>query len=315
MPAQTTILPKTAPVPDRPILYLGAYATLYASLLIAMHRHLGFELAEPLLVLAIMGVWFSSLAWFVTRKAVPLSFAVMQPARESQMLLLYLLPLTAYLAWGRNLLGRWAIPEPRLSVVILLIKLLMFVAVPAVILLLIWKYRWQELFVFRSAARHWPAALWMSVAMIGFQSVFGRGPTDIRESGFSPRVLVTAAPLIYLFLLLEVGLVEEFFFRVLLQSRLAAWLKSETAGIVGMSILFGLAHAPGLYYRAVATHEALGGRPSWLMAIGYSIVITSTAGFFLGVLWMRTRNLLLLMVVHAAGDLLPNLVPMLKNWA
>jgi len=50
------------------------------------------------------------------------------------------------------------------------------------------------------------------------------------------------------------------------------------------------------------------------MAIGYSVVITSVAGFFLGVLWMRTRNLLLLMAVHAAGDLVPNFVPMLKNW-
>ena len=42
------------------------------------------------------------------------------------------------------------------------------------------------------------------------------------------------------------------------------------------------------------------------MAIGYSIVITSVAGFFLGVLWARTRNFLVLVLVHAAADLLPN---------
>ena len=279
-----------------------------------MHGYLGFDLGEPLLVLAVMGLGFSALAWLVTRKLVPLPFAVMQPARETATLLIYLVPLTAYLAWGRNLLGRFAIPEPRLSVAILLIKLLLFVAIPATLLLIGWKYRGRELFVFQGSGRHWRAALWMSVAMIAFQCLFGRGLTEIRQSGFSPGVLAVGAPLIYLFLLLEVGLVEEFFFRVLLQSRLAAWLKSEAAGIVGMSILFGLAHAPGFYYRAGATQEALGQHASWLLAIGYSIVITSVAGFFLGVLWMRTRNLLLLMIVHAAGDFVPNFVPMLKNW-
>lgn len=314
MSTQTAILPQTHPAPASPGIYLGVYAVLYVALLTAMHRNFGFELAEALLVLAVMGVGFSSLAWLVTRKAVPLTFAVMQPARESLTLLLYLVPLAAYLAWGRNLLGRFAIPELRLSVFVLLIKLAIFVAVPAAILVLIWKYRWQELFAFRGATRHWRAAAWMSAAMIAFQCIFGRGLDDIRHSGFSTGIFAFGAPFIYMFLLLEVGLVEEFFFRVLLQSRLAAWLKSEMAGIVAMSILFGLAHAPGFYYRAAATHEALGGHPSWLMAIGYSIVITSTAGFFLGVLWMRTRNLLLVMIVHAAGDFIPNFVPMLKSW-
>jgi len=314
MSTQTAILPQTKPAPTWPGIYLGAYAALYAALLTAMHRSFGFELTEPLLVLAVMGIGFSSLAWLVTRKALPLPFAVMQPSQESVTLLAYLLPLAAYLAWGRGLLGRFAIPEPRLSVVVLLIKLAIFVLTPAAILLLIWKYRWPELFVFRHAARHWQAAAWMSAAMIAFQCIFGRGLDDIRHSGFSPRIFAIGAPFIYLFLLVEVGLVEEFFFRVLLQSRLAAWLKSEMAGVVAMSILFGLAHAPGFYYRAAATHEALGGNPSWLMAVGYSIVITSTAGFFLGVLWMRTRNLLLLMIVHAAGDFIPNFVPMLKSW-
>ncbi len=126
--------------------------------------------------------------------------------------------------------------------------------------------------------------------------------------------LVVGAPLCYAWLVLEVGLVEELFFRALLQSRLSVWLRSETGGIVLASLLFGLAHAPGLYYRTGKTLEAVGARPSWLMAVGYSVVVTSVAGFFLGVLWSRTRNLLLVMAVHAAGDLVPNLVPMLRNW-
>jgi membrane protease YdiL (CAAX protease family) len=48
------------------------------------------------------------------------------------------------------------------------------------------------------------------------------------------------------------------------------------------------------------------------MAVGYSIVLTSLAGLFLGVLWMRTKNFAVLVIVHAAGDLLPNLVPWIR---
>ena len=108
------------------------------------------------------------------------------------------------------------------------------------------------------------------------------------------------------------GVVEEFFFRVLLQSRLSAALRSELGGIVLMSLIFGLVHAPGLYLRTSATQEGLAAHPSLLMAVGYSIVITSVAGFFLGVLWARTRNFLVLILVHAATDLLPNTLPTLR---
>ena len=50
------------------------------------------------------------------------------------------------------------------------------------------------------------------------------------------------------------------------------------------------------------------------MAVGYSVVVTSVAGFFLGLLWARTKNLAVLVFVHAAGDLLPNILPTLQAW-
>jgi membrane protease YdiL (CAAX protease family) len=53
---------------------------------------------------------------------------------------------------------------------------------------------------------------------------------------------------------------------------------------------------------------ALGGQG----AVGYSIVMTSLTGLFLGVLWMRTKNFVVLVIVHAAGDLLPNLAPWMR---
>jgi membrane protease YdiL (CAAX protease family) len=219
--------------------------------------------------------------------------------------------LAAYLTWGHNPIQT----EPGKSVAGLAIKLLLFVFIPALLFRLRWAYRWSELVVVNQEARRhlWPA-VWMSLILVAFQLVFGRGLGDIRHSGLPSHAFVLGIPLVFLFLLVEVGLVEEFFFRVLLQSRLAAWLKSEIGGIVLMSLLFGLAHAPGLYLRTGATLEGVGAHPSLLMAVGYSIVVTSVAGFFLGVLWARTRNLLLVMAVHAAGDFVPNLVPMLKIW-
>ena len=91
-------------------------------------------------------------------------------------------------------------------------------------------------------------------------------------------------------------------------------LRSQAGGIVLASLLFGLAHAPGSLSSTRGTQEAVGAHPSWLMAVGYSIVVTSVAGVFLGVLWARTRNLLLVMAVHAAGDWLPNLLQTIRNW-
>ncbi len=49
-----------------------------------------------------------------------------------------------------------------------------------------------------------------------------------------------------------------------------------------------------------------------MMAVGYSIVMTSLAGLFLGVLWIRTRNLAVLIIVHAATDFLPNLTEWIR---
>jgi membrane protease YdiL (CAAX protease family) len=154
----------------------------------------------------------------------------------------------------------------------------------------------------------------MSLAAIAMQTFLGRGLHDIRETRLSTHAQLFGVPLSLLFLLFEVGLVEEFFFRALLQERLAAALRSPWGGLATASLLFGLVHAPGFYLRPAATQEALGAHPSLFMAVGYSVVVTSVAGLFLGVLWMRTKKLATVMIVHAAADFLPNLVPFCRNF-
>jgi len=153
----------------------------------------------------------------------------------------------------------------------------------------------------------------MLLLVLGFQAVFGRGLRDIVQAHLPAATLAIGFPIAFVWLALEAGIVEEFFFRALLQSRLSRALRSELGGIVLMSLLFGLAHAPGLYLRAGLTQEGLLAHPPLLMAVGYSIVITSVGGFFLGVLWARTRNFALIVLVHAMADLLPDLLLTLRS--
>ncbi|HEU0273480.1 MAG TPA: CPBP family intramembrane glutamic endopeptidase, partial [Candidatus Udaeobacter sp.] len=125
---------------------------------------------------------------------------------------------------------------------------------------------------------------------------------------------VVGLPLCFLWLLVEAGLVEEFFFRALIQSQLASTLKSEASGVALMSLIFGLAHAPGFIFRHAAEVEGLGSNPNALDAVAYSIVVLAISGITFGVIWARTKNLFAAMLIHAAGDLLPNFAGFAQTW-
>ena len=58
--------------------------------------------------------------------------------------------------------------------------------------------------------------------------------------------------------------------------------------------------------RGAGTITPAGESPSILLGVGYSVVTLSVTGFFVGIIWARTKNLLVLMFIHAAGDLLTN---------
>jgi uncharacterized protein len=81
-----------------------------------------------------------------------------------------------------------------------------------------------------------------------------------------------------------------------------------------MSLIFGLAHAPGFIFRQAATVEGLGARPTVIDSVAYSIVVLAVSGILFGVVWARTKNLFVLMLLHAAGDLLPNFASFIEVW-
>jgi len=101
-------------------------------------------------------------------------------------------------------------------------------------------------------------------------------------------------PASFVLALLLAGFTEEFFFRGILQSRLAAVTGSELRGLVITSLLFGLLHLPHAYFLPTwPTH----GNIVWSLAT----VATEQAvvGLLLGALWARTHNLAAPALVHA----------------
>ncbi len=277
-----------------------------------MVRFGGFDAGDSLGVFGVLGVGFSLLACLLTLGIKPLPYQVREPGRELLSLLLYMLPLTVFIAYGLGAIHRWVPAEPADSLVILIAKLSVFVAVPAGLMISRFGYTMRILTPLSLPTSHIIAFIGLGGVLLVFQSVAGRGLRDIAAANIPGNTLLFGLPIVFVWLVFEVGVVEEFFFRVLLQSRLSATLRSELSSIVLASLLFGLVHAPGLYLRTSVTQEGLPAHSSLWMAVGYSVVITSVAGFFLGVLWARTRNFLVLVLVHAGADLLPNTLPTLQ---
>ena len=298
---------------SQPFIYVGGYLALWASALVLLRTYEAFEVSEALIALVILGFIFPALAWLVTRGVPALPYSVHQPRIESLFLVAYLAVIAWVLTSGFAAVARIS-PEPLHSLALLSVKLLLFVIVPAATISVLGRYRISELMAISLTWRNLRPALWISLAALLMQSVLGRGLHDIRAAHPPAWVLVVATPLSFVWLMLEVGVVEEFFFRVLLQERLAETLRSTWGGIVAAALLFGLVHAPGFYLRPGGSFEALGEHPTLAFAIGYSIVLTSLAGLFLGVLWMRTKNFAVVVIAHAATDFLPNLLPWSRSF-
>jgi membrane protease YdiL (CAAX protease family) len=279
--------------------YVVAYLLLYLATLGLLVRYEQFDFVEPLFALVLMGGGFTLIAWLLTRRAEPLP--VSEPRRG---LLPYVLLVTAFVTWG---LGALPDAQPLRDVLATVTKLLVFVAVP-------WLLFDRTKPLLRMNRRDAVVTVSMSAVLILFQFAFGRGPAAIADARLPLGTLIGAIILAFVWLAIEAGLVEEYFFRRLLQTRLETLTRSRAGGIVITALLFGLVHAPGLYLRPSHTGEDFASPPSLLFAIGYAIVILSPSGFFLGVLWTRTRNLAVVVAVHAATDLIPNVIELAQHF-
>lgn len=302
------------------LLGLAAFAVSLAIL----WRNPSFGREDAIGGIIIFGIGFPLLAWVTTLRAKPLTVAVRRSSGEMWLLLACLIGVTLYLVWGTALSEMLVPPSwlasPRTKFfVVLMRKLIVFVVIPFVLFRTIFGYRWSDFGIQFAGLRalagnHLLVVLVLSGLILLFQYFAGTGAAPIRRGEFHASQLVLGLPLCFAWLFVEAGLVEEFFFRALLQTRLAVWFKSEISGVALMSLLFGLAHAPGFILRRAGLAEAIGENPSPVDAVAYAIVVLSVSGIFFGIVWARTRNLFAVMFIHAATDLLPNFKQFVSTW-
>lgn len=110
--------------------------------------------------------------------------------------------------------------------------------------------------------------------------------------------------LMWLIALFGAGFPEEYFYRVLLQTRLELLL-GRWNGLALATLLFGLLHLPSRYpFEWLG--KTPGGSPLFELVLAFAaILLVQTAiGFFLGFMWMRYRNAWAQVLLHTAIDAL-----------
>jgi membrane protease YdiL (CAAX protease family) len=297
---------------------------LYACAFAALLRNKTFDATGAVVVLIVFGIVFPFIAWITTRHALPLSISANPSKSQLIVLIGYIIVLSVYLISGpqwidQHLPSSW-IDSVRIKFFVTLTKkLIVFVVIPFAIFRFGFGYRIRDFGIQREGLRALRRSHLLVVSVVGgaflaFQYFVSGGGASFRQGHFSAYQLLVGLPLCFIWLLIEAGLVEEFFFRALVQSHLAAALKSEVSGVVLMSLIFGLAHAPGFIFRHAGEVEGLGSNPSAFDALAYSIVVLAVSGVTFGVIWARTKNLFAVMLIHAAGDLLPNFGSFVQAW-
>jgi membrane protease YdiL (CAAX protease family) len=283
----------------------GAAATLAAS---------GSDsVGDAIAVMAIFGLGLSAVGWLVTLGERAPDVPVRRPGVELAAVLVFLvLYAVLFIGWGLSALRAAVPPGQAHDALMLALKLAVHVVLPAGLLLAV-SGRLRPLITARVGTRgFWLGLAVLGAAILAVLSVISPSLKQIADLHYSPPMLAAAITGAFVWLALEAGLCEEFLFRAVLQTRLAAALKSELAAVFVGALVFALAHAPGLWLRSDAS--VFGHSQNPLEVLAYVVAVLSPAGVFLGVMWMRTRSLLLVVLLHALIDVLPNTAQFAHTW-
>lgn len=303
--------------------YFQGYLLLYIITSFLLNYFEGYPIGEVIAILVILGVIFTSVAWIVTKGIKPGSEDRPRQKSELQILIGLAVYLVLFLTYYKSFANRIVVlldgNEQFSELLVGAVKLFFLVILP----LLVYKLKYNftlsdwgiQLSVKDCFSSRYLFVFFVFVAIIiPFQYFAGNGARPIRDGMLGTQQLLLGIPLSYIWLVLTVGIVEEYFFRVFLQSRISTIINSNIGGIVISAIIFGLAHAPGIYLRGGGVIANLGTDPSLLLSIGYSILVLSVAGIFLSVIWLRTRNFWLIVAIHALVDLMPGLWDFVNLW-
>lgn len=294
-----------------------AFAALYLALWGGSTAYLAAKGADwtfPLVSLGVFGLALSGLAWVLTRNARPPAIVVSRPAVELSAVMVFMaLYAVGFLGFGMGAV-REVFPAGREEDLLVLgVKLLAHVALPAAMLAVLGA-RLSPLFGLRiNRPGFWPPLLVLGPILIGLLCVVSPSLKNIAATGASPVTLAWAVPFAFVWIALEAGLSEEFLYRAVLQTRLAAVLKSEVGAVLIGALIFALAHAPGLYLRGEPGVDGWSTDP--LQVAAFTMATLSPIAILFGVLWARTRSLLLVVLLHACVDVLPLTPKILKGWA
>lgn len=290
------------------LIYLAIWAVAVAYLAAS-----GGDWTFPFASLLIFGVAFSGVIWFVTRKMDAPPVPVANPRRESAGLLVYLAVYAVLLVgFGLGAIKSAIPPGPTQELAVLAYKLAIHVALPIAIILALGGTVRALFDTGHRRRSFWLALIVLSAAMFALLALVSPSLKQIAALNFSPATAAAWVVASWLWISIEAGFCEEFFFRACLQSRLTAWLNSPAAAIFATSILFGLSHWPGLYFRGGPDVDGWSTDP--IQVAAFTVATLSPLSVSLGLLWARSRSLLLVALVHGAIDALPNTAEFVRIW-
>jgi uncharacterized protein len=299
-------------IDSRAAAFVGAYLAVWAG----ATAYLGIKGADwtfPTISLGVFGITLPAIGIALTRKAAPPLITVRRPALELSALLVFLvLYAVIFLVWGMSATRAVVPPGREQETLVLIVKLIVHVGLPALLLAALGA---KLAPLFNSGVGRpgfWPPLLILGAIILGLMCVVSPSLSEIAALHASAATLAWAAPAAFVWLALEAGLCEEFLFRSVLQTRLAAVLKTEAGAVVTGALIFALAHVPGLYLRG---HPGVDGYSTDPMeVIAFTIAVLSPIALLFGTLWARTRSLLLIVLLHAGVDVLPNLAEFIRTW-
>ena len=291
---------------------LGAYLLIWA-VATAYLAATGGDWIFPIASLLIFGLLLSSLVWFLTRRMDAPPVPVARPRREALALLGYVaLYAILFIALGIGMVREAIPPGAAQELAVVAYKLVIHVAVPAALLILLGSAI-RPLFESGIERRgFWTTLVVLSALMFGLLALVSPSLRQIGALGLAPSMALLWVLASWAWMSVEAGLSEEFLFRACLQSRLTAWLQSPATAIVVTSILFGLAHWPGLYLRGGPGVDGWSTDP--IQVAAFTVATLSPLSVSMGLLWARSRSLLLVVLVHGSIDALPNTAELVGLW-
>jgi membrane protease YdiL (CAAX protease family) len=299
---------------DHDLLVILSIAALYlVAIVIAVLRQKTFPLVESFTVMGIVGVIFTGLVYVTTLpiKSLP-TFSSASPA-ELTFIIGYLGIVAVLLVIkpnGSDLPGHFW----REKFADLFFKLAVFVVLPLAVQRIFWGTSFVALgFTLGDVPGQLFAAAILILVFGGFNFWFGSAAAPIRKRQFDRQEVACGLSLAFMWNIFETGLVEEFFFRAFLQRQLINFFASPLVGICLASLLFGLAHAPGIYLRRGDERGPLGEKPALLDTLLYAVLVLSPTGWFTGLLYWRMQSLLAPILVHAAVDAVAHTVEFING--